>query len=197
MKDAEKDKKQRKLWNVPNVLTMLRLLSIPVYLWANSHWDKKWTLVIFLLASFTDLLDGQIARHFNIVTTFGKIMDPVADKLMIITVMLSQTLNGVLPALPVMLVIVKEGLLLLGGAILLKKKLVIPSEMIGKVAQVMFVAALFLSFFHDFFLQKAIPLDVIFLWISVGLSYLALLYYAKHSYQLMRKSIEKADKKRI
>lgn len=174
------------LWNVPNILTMLRLLLIPVYVAVFIYKSKTWALIIFLIASLTDLLDGRIARKFNLVTTFGKIADPVADKLMVTTVLLSQVLDNVLPKTAVVMVIAKEAILLFGGAVLLKKGFVIPSEMAGKVAQVMFIASLFLSFFHDFFEKTGFPLDIIFLWISVALSYVALVYYAVHAYKLIK-----------
>ena len=177
---------KNQLWNVPNILTMLRLALIPVYVVVFIKGSKNWALVVFLLASLTDLLDGRIARRFDLVTNFGKIADPIADKLMVTTVLFSQVVAGVLPELAVILVIVKEGLLLLGGGVLLKMGFVIPSDMVGKVAQEMFIASLFLSFFHDFFVAKGFGLDVIFLWISVGLSYLALVYYAVHAYKLIK-----------
>lgn len=183
MKDRQN---KNAIWNVPNVLTMLRLVLIPIYVAVFAKGEKNWALVVFLLASLTDLLDGRIARKFNLITTFGKIADPIADKLMVTTVLLSQVLDGALPMLAVILVAAKEAILLLGGAVLLKMKIVVPSEMAGKVAQVMFIISLFLSFFHDFFIKKGLPLDELFLWISVLLSYVALIYYAVNAFKLVK-----------
>ena len=76
--------------NTANKLTMLRVVLIPVYLilW---HIDAAWSiyaaLAVFVAASLTDLLDGYIARHYNQVTDFGKFMDPLADKVLVLTAM--------------------------------------------------------------------------------------------------------------
>ena len=76
------------IWNVPNVLTMLRLALIPVFLIFYCTGHEKWALVTFLVASFTDFLDGYIARKNNQITAFGKLMDPLADKVMVLTALL-------------------------------------------------------------------------------------------------------------
>lgn len=72
-------------WNVPNALTTLRLILVPVFAWMLlSHPDdpqwRFWTAVVFLAAILTDTLDGHLARKHNIVTRFGKLADPIADK---------------------------------------------------------------------------------------------------------------------
>ncbi|NLB91447.1 MAG: hypothetical protein GX786_09565 [Clostridiales bacterium] len=182
MENASKEK----IWNVPNVLTMIRLALIPVYIYVFIKGSKTQALGVFLVASFTDLLDGQIARKYHLVTDFGKIADPLADKLMVTTVLLSQVVAGVLPTIAVILVAIKEALLLLGGLYLLRKKLVVPSKFIGKVAQVMFIASLFLSFFSSYFIEKGYSLHLLFLWISVGLSYCALFYYSYNAFLLIK-----------
>lgn len=69
--------------NVPNALTVLRLLLVPVFLWllaTNTPQSRWWALAVFVVASYTDHLDGQIARKRNLVTNFGKLADPIADK---------------------------------------------------------------------------------------------------------------------
>jgi len=83
--------------NVPNKLTMLRIVIIPlivaVYLLRKPIGDSTWIImgVLFILASVTDYFDGAIARKRNIVTTFGKFMDPLADKLLVLTTLLLLT----------------------------------------------------------------------------------------------------------
>ena len=73
--------------NLPNKLTMLRILLIPVFM-VVLYWDfpgATWVAVaIFIVASFTDLLDGKIARKYNLVTDFGKFADPLADKMLVV-----------------------------------------------------------------------------------------------------------------
>lgn len=75
--------------NLPNKLTVLRVLMIPLFLFFYMSdaiaWHYLWALLVFALASFTDTLDGQIARRHNLVTNFGKLMDPLADKLLVMS----------------------------------------------------------------------------------------------------------------
>ena len=72
-------------WNVPNALTALRLLLVPVFVWmllahASEPWWRVLTALVFLLAILTDTVDGYLARRFEIITRFGKLADPIADK---------------------------------------------------------------------------------------------------------------------
>ncbi|WP_267490236.1 CDP-diacylglycerol--glycerol-3-phosphate 3-phosphatidyltransferase [Parenemella sanctibonifatiensis] len=85
--DASSGTSQVSPWNVPNALTVLRLLMVPLFAWMLlSHPDDpvwRWaTTGVFVLAMLTDLADGKIARRYNIVTDFGKLADPIADKAM-------------------------------------------------------------------------------------------------------------------
>ena len=79
--------------NLPNKLTIFRVILIPFFVVAvlleNTYPVLKWVaLVIFIVASLTDLLDGKIARKYNLVTDFGKFMDPLADKLLVCSAMI-------------------------------------------------------------------------------------------------------------
>ncbi len=78
-------------WNLPNVLTSIRILMVPVFIWLmwvggplgdDSLAARWWALAVFILAMITDWLDGSIARSRNLITSFGKIADPIADKLL-------------------------------------------------------------------------------------------------------------------
>ena len=84
----------RKNLNVPNVLTMIRLLLVPVYVALFVSGQKYAALVTFLAASLTDLLDGRIARKYNLITDFGKLVDPFADKVMVLTALLSMAIGS-------------------------------------------------------------------------------------------------------
>ena len=78
--------------NLPNKLSVLRLCMVPVFVVIMMIWDTTWAnitgLVLFVAASLTDMLDGKIARKYNLVTDFGKFLDPLADKFMVIGAML-------------------------------------------------------------------------------------------------------------
>ena len=104
------------LWkrmNLPNKITTLRVLIIPFYvcfqlLSASYAWMKYLALFLFLAASFTDFLDGYLARKNNLVTNFGKFMDPLADKLLVCSALVCLVDQQILPSWAVILIIARE-----------------------------------------------------------------------------------------
>lgn len=95
--------------NLPNKLTILRVLLVPVFMLVLlMGWSKYIALAIFVIASLTDFLDGYLARKNHLVTDFGKFMDPLADKLLVTSAMLIFVQWGQLPAWLVMVVIARE-----------------------------------------------------------------------------------------
>ena len=167
------------IWNVPNVLTMLRMALIPVFVVLFVHELDKWSLAVFLLASATDALDGYLARKNHQVTAFGKLMDPLADKLMVCTALICQGVRGVFPWPAIVIVFLKESLMIVGGIFMLSRNVVVYSDILGKAAQFTFIAALVLSFWHFEFAAISLPLDRIFLVIAVVLAFAALISYAR------------------
>ena len=122
--------------NLPNKLTLLRIVLIPVFMGVlYTGWTHAGTvaLLIFIAASFTDWLDGHIARKQGLVTDFGKFADPLADKMLVAAAMLWFVETGVMPAWIVLLVICREfavsGLRMVAGA----KGVVIAAGQSGKV----------------------------------------------------------------
>ena len=98
--------------NLPNKLTMFRVILIPVFvvflLVDITPYDKWIALAIFIIASLTDLLDGKIARKYNLVTNFGKFMDPLADKLLVCSAMICLVELKKIPAWIVIVIIARE-----------------------------------------------------------------------------------------
>ena len=100
--------------NLPNKLTTLRVIMIPFFvfflLWQNSenHTFRMIALALFIIASLTDLLDGKIARKYNLVTNFGKFMDPLADKLLVCSALICLIELNALPAWMVIIIISRE-----------------------------------------------------------------------------------------
>lgn len=87
--------------NLPNKLTMLRIIMIPVFVvfaLMNVQWAQYAALVIYILACFTDRLDGKIARARNLVTDFGKFADPIADKLLVMSALVVLVASNRMPA---------------------------------------------------------------------------------------------------
>ena len=167
------------VWNVPNVLTMLRMLLIPVFVALYVAGHDKLALITFIVASLTDLLDGYIARKYNLITNFGKLMDPLADKLMVCTALICQGVQGIIPWWAIVIVMVKEVLMVIGASYMLKNNVVVYSNMLGKTAMCAFVAALVRSFFHAEFAALGYPVDTIILYIAVALTVLALIDYTR------------------
>ncbi len=98
--------------NLPNKLTMFRVILIPffiVFLLASlTPYDKWIALAIFIIASLTDLLDGKIARKYNLVTNFGKFMDPLADKLLVCSALICLIELDKIPSWMVIVIIARE-----------------------------------------------------------------------------------------
>ena len=100
--------------NLPNKLTTLRVIMIPFFvfflLWQNgeNYTFRMIALALFILASLTDLLDGKIARKYNLVTNFGKFMDPLADKLLVCSALICLIELNALPAWMVIIIISRE-----------------------------------------------------------------------------------------
>ena len=178
------------VWTVPNVLTMIRLLLVPVFVvvyFRTTAEPKYAALAVFAAASLTDMLDGFLARKLNQITDFGKLFDPLADKLMVLTAMVCQALTGVFPWIAVIVVACKELFMVLGGLFLLSRDVVVFSNIFGKAAQVCFIASLILSFFHVPLAEWGTRLDLILLWISVGLAILAMVVYTVEYLRSLKK----------
>ncbi|MCM1123984.1 MAG: CDP-diacylglycerol--glycerol-3-phosphate 3-phosphatidyltransferase [Eubacterium sp.] len=98
--------------NLPNKLTMFRVILIPffvVFMLVDITSADKWiALAIFIIASLTDLLDGKIARKYNLVTNFGKFMDPLADKLLVCSALICLVALAKIPAWIVIVIIARE-----------------------------------------------------------------------------------------
>ncbi|MEG2719024.1 MAG: CDP-alcohol phosphatidyltransferase family protein [Clostridia bacterium] len=183
--------------NIPNVLTLIRLLLVPVYIVLFAHGQKYIALLVFLLASFTDLLDGIIARKYNLITDFGKLMDPFADKVMVLTAMFSMAIGNasipaVIPWTAVLILLLKELMMIVGGAVMLKQHIVVFSSMIGKVAHCVFIASLVATYFHSWFESVCagwfLTPDLILIWFAVCLTLCALVFYAADSIQKLKKA---------
>lgn len=121
--------------NVPNVLTVLRILLVPVLVVALLDETPNGDLlaaIVFVLASVTDLLDGYLARSRNSITTFGKLMDPIADKLLIIAALVALVSLGRVAAWVAMVVIAREFAVTALRMAATQQGVVISASMFGK-----------------------------------------------------------------
>ena len=176
------------IWNVPNVLTILRLLLIPVFVVLHVTGFPKMALLTFCVASFTDWLDGHIARKHNLITDFGKLMDPLADKLMVCTALIMQGIAKVFPVPAIVIVIIKELVMIYGSSYMLHHGIVVYSNIWGKLAQCSFLLALLLSFWRSDFNRLHLPIDKVILWIAVVIAVIALVDYTRSALEALRRA---------
>lgn len=133
--------------NLPNILTTVRFLLIPIFVsvfFSPLEKSLSYSVIIFILAGVTDVLDGYIARKYDAITKWGQAMDPLADKLMQLTVLICFTIKEFIPGWIISIYGIKEISMILGGIMLYtqKDKLVIPANSYGKVATVIFYIAI-------------------------------------------------------
>ena len=135
---------------VPNTLTIIRFLLIPAIVISIFSENYILAAVLFTISGITDIADGFIARKFNLVSNFGKLMDPLADKLTQIATLTSLVLAGVLPKFGYWIlgiVLLKEFIMICGASFLYGKDVVVYSKWYGKLATVMFFIAIIVSLF--------------------------------------------------
>ena len=121
---------------IPNVLTVFRFLLIPVFGVAMGNEQYRTALLIYLVANGTDVLDGFLARKFNVVSNFGKLMDPAADKFLQVTALIMLSVKGIIPKWLVFIFLTKEMLMIIVGAILYRHGIIVSSSWYGKLATV-------------------------------------------------------------
>ena len=170
--------KKSEILTIPNLLTIIRMALIPVFWILMMVYNlNDWALIVFVIASVTDVIDGFIARKFNLITDFGKLFDPLADKLMVLSVLLTLWLRDIIPGIAVLLMAIKEFFMIFSSAYLYKREIVVHSLSVGKFAQCAICLALFLSFFADSFAHMTLPPHTMLLWIGIGTAYTAMFSY--------------------
>ena len=169
------------LKHVPNILTVLRFFLIPFTIYYLTQ-DKYITAMIVLtISGLTDILDGAIARKFNLITNFGKLIDPLADKITQISILGTLVVKNIIPLWILVIVLVKEAAMVAGASFLYGKELVVSSKWYGKAATVLFYLAIVLSMiFRDLGIQNSI--DLIIYYIAVTMTIFSLIMYFREFY---------------
>lgn len=137
--------------HVPNILTVIRVLLVPVILYYLLEDNYILAFIFLTLSGFTDILDGFIARKFNFITNFGKLMDPLADKITQVSILTVLALQDIIPMFILVVVIVKEFFMISGASFLYGKEFVVSSRWYGKLATVLFYVAIVASLFIRYF----------------------------------------------
>ena len=133
------------LKHIPNILTIIRFIFIPIILYFIFTGNYVLGIVFFTISGVTDVLDGFIARKFNLISNFGKLMDPLADKLTQISVLASFVTVDIIPFWILVIVILKELIMVVGASFLYGKDVVVYSKWYGKLATVLFYLAIVIS----------------------------------------------------
>lgn len=132
--------------HVPNILTVVRLIFVPIIILFLSMDNYLLAFITFTLSAITDIADGIIARKFNAISDFGKLMDPLADKLTQISVLLTLTIKEIIPFWIISVLLIKELILIIGASFLYGKQLVVSSKWYGKLTTVILYLAVVSSF---------------------------------------------------
>ena len=184
------------LKHVPNILTILRFLLIPVIIFYIFTGNYILAFVFFTFSGLTDIADGFIARKFNLVSNFGKLMDPLADKLTQIATLASLVFANMIPMWILLIVLLKEFIMICGASFLYGKDVVVYSKWYGKLATVLFYIAIVISL-----LWKQFEITSIWKNLDLGLYALALfttifslIMYVRDLYQ--KGFIDKQDLKK-
>ena len=154
---------------LPNTLTIIRFLLIPVIIFYIFTGNYILAFTFFTISAVTDIADGYIARKYNFVSNFGKLMDPLADKLTQIATLTSLVMTHIIPIWILIVVLCKEFVMIMGASFLYGKDVVVYSKWYGKLSTVLLYLAIVSSL-----LIKQFELPSYFDKFDFGLYYLAL-----------------------
>ena len=137
------------LKHLPNLLTLLRFALIPILILICLSRQYILAIIILTLSGITDVLDGTIARRYNLISDFGKLMDPLADKATQISLLSVLFIRDMIPIWILGIVIFKEICMLSGATFLYGKEVVVSSKWYGKLAAVFFYIAIVMTLFNE------------------------------------------------
>ena len=174
--------------NLPNKLTVLRVILVPFFvaflLLSKSSESLKWiALVLFIAASLTDLLDGKIARKYNLVTTFGKFMDPLADKVLTISGMICLIELGRIPSWIVVIIVARAFIISGFRLIATEHGIVIAANYWGKWKTTFQMIMIILMIVN---LPALAMVTQIVMWIALALTIISLITYIQQNMDVVR-----------
>lgn len=184
---------KKEIFTIPNLLSLFRLVLIPVYviiyLNARENLDYYIAAGILAVSCLTDLIDGKIARHFNMISTVGKILDPLADKATQFTLIVCLTLKYPVLLWLVVLFVVKESFQLIAGGINLRKGKMLKGALLsGKICTtILFLSLIFMVMLPNLsetVVSAIAAVDFVFMLISFG-DYLITYFKRENKFQLL------------
>jgi CDP-diacylglycerol--glycerol-3-phosphate 3-phosphatidyltransferase len=174
------------LSHLPNALTIARLVAIPLFVWllVSAEGGHSWAAaIVFALAGVTDQLDGWLARRWHVESAFGKVADPLADRLMIDAAVILLVAYGRLPWLGLVVILARDLLLLAGWRILAPRGIDIEVNAIGKAATWILYAAIgFRIVTHD---ATSWPLWLF--WIGIAGAVVAAMFYVRDAWKELKR----------
>lgn len=179
--------------HIPNILTIARFFLIPIIVGCLNEGNYILSFVFLTISGLTDVLDGFIARKFNFITNFGKLIDPLADKATQISVLTVLTMQNIIPFWILVIVLLKECVMIAGASFLYGKELVVSSKWYGKLSTVLFYVAIVSSFFikqfnitvfnHPEYSMSPLPgFDQYIYYLALIMTIVSLLMYIKTFY---------------
>ncbi len=160
---------------IPNVVSLSRIALIPLFIYFLLIPGPNYTIVaasFFVLLALTDAIDGYLARKLNAISTFGKYIDPLADKILVITALIGLVELNLVSSIPVMIIIAREFSVTGWRMIAVKKGLVIPAGLLGKWKTVIQMAAVFMLIMRWPYGEAALWIAVV-LTVSSGIEYIS------------------------
>lgn len=175
--------------HLPNILTMMRILLIPFFIYYFINESLMIAFTIFMVASVTDFFDGYLARKYQVISNFGKIMDPLADKLLVLSALalLSFGKHGYLSMWIFIIITLREVLITILRDIYKKKKIILAANNWGKIKTVLQMVGLTVSFFLlgiNFPLTNYVLYLNLYFWIVVVVTLLSGASYFKNIKEL-------------
>jgi cardiolipin synthase (CMP-forming) len=171
----------RQIWTVPNLLSIGRLIGVPVFLWLMAGDHRLWAFWLLVISGVTDYLDGKIARRFNLVTRLGQLLDPAADRLYILSTIVALAWKNIIPWWLVVALLLREVMVFALGPTLRKHRLPIPPvHFIGKSATFCLIYGfplVLLGSLDNTWGEVARPIGWSFVWWGTVLYWLAGLMY--------------------
>ncbi|MBF0435958.1 MAG: CDP-diacylglycerol--glycerol-3-phosphate 3-phosphatidyltransferase [Magnetococcales bacterium] len=165
--------------NIPNFLSFVRIFSVPVFIWMVLNHHHSWGLILFITAAFTDALDGYLAKRLNQITEIGKFLDPIADKVLLISSFVTLTVNGLIPLWITLIVVTRDMVIIIGAVVfqVLTGSLKIEPLNISKINTLLQILFIIIVLFGDLFAQPSWVFNVILAMVTVttilsGFSYI-------------------------
>lgn len=187
MKTIIPEKTNNQLFTIPNIVSLFRIILVGIAAYCLAKGDNINAFIIYVTAMLTDFLDGFLARLLQQISELGKILDPLADKLMVISAVVILCIQGRMPIWFVSIVLARDLIIMIAGLILRSKlNFVIPSIMIGKITATVLMLTFGLNILYFYYIEYLY-------YLSALLSLISLIAYAVNANKILKNKKNKAN----